>query len=134
MVACRLRCAGRNRTWAPRGEPDGLTAMALEIHLSLEPAAPLEAYERLADAVGTFPEGVADLAPKAVRGIACQFAALLGDVLEDPVAQGLDPDGVERTAGGMGCIAHTPCVPTEAVRTNPQKARIWFTATTCGLD
>jgi hypothetical protein len=122
------------RSWSAPAEPDGLTAVALEIHLSLESAAPLEANERLADAGGALAEGVADLASEAVCGIGSQFAALLGDVLEDSVAQGFDPNGVERTAGGMGCVSHTGCVPPEAVRANPQKARIWFTATTCGLN
>jgi hypothetical protein len=111
-----------------------LTAVALEIHLSLESAAPLEANESLADAGGALAKGIADLASEAVCGIGSQFATLLGDVVEDSVAQGFDPNGVERTAGGMGCVSHTPCVPPEAVRANPQKARIWFTATTCGLD
>jgi hypothetical protein len=99
------------RSWSPPAEPDGLTAVALEIHLSLESAAPLEANERLADAGGALAEGVADLASEAVCGIGSQFAALLGDVLEDSVAQGFDPNGVERTAGGMGCVSHTGCVP-----------------------
>lgn len=108
MLAWPLGCSGRNGPRAPRGQPDGLTAVALEIHLSMEPAAPLEANERLADAGGTLPEGVAELTSKAVGGIACQFAALFGDVLEDPVAQR---------------FSHGPFVPSEAVCRNPRKAR-----------
>ena len=86
--------------------------MALEIHLSLESTAPLEANERLADAAGALAKGIADLASEAVGGIGSQLPALLGEVLEDSVAQGTDANGVERTAGGMGCVAHGPvCAP-----------------------
>ena len=107
-----LLIANRGRRRPAGHEPDRMAAVPLDVHLAFQHPTLLEGDERLAHGGGTFAESVADQAPEALAAIGPQFAALAGDVLEDPPAQGRGANGVERGLDRSSISVHAPCLPT----------------------